>query len=272
MYEAVHARPDGDSTVARQALTAAEYGFEGLVVRNHGDSPATYDRERIADTYGIDVVDGVEIRTDDRSRAAGFVGSHRDDRTIVIVHGGDVDINRFAVEQPAVDVLAHPMADDGDLDHVMAKAAADNGVRIEVSLRPVLREDGGSRVRALASLRKLRDLLDHYDAPFVVSADPHSHLQLRAPRELRALGTVAGFSPEEIEAGLHEWGRLVERNRARNSAAFVEPGVWHGRPDHLASTDRDDGGDGGRNDDGADSRSNDRDDGGSNGRDDNRTR
>jgi len=38
-YEAVHARPDGDSTVARLAMTASEYGFDGLVVRNHGDAP-----------------------------------------------------------------------------------------------------------------------------------------------------------------------------------------------------------------------------------------
>jgi len=60
MYEAVHVRPDREaneradgnepgntdgSTVARIALTASEYGFEGIVVRNHGDSPASYDRE-----------------------------------------------------------------------------------------------------------------------------------------------------------------------------------------------------------------------------------
>ena len=38
MYEAVHARPDGEATVARLARTAADYGYEGVVVRNHGDA------------------------------------------------------------------------------------------------------------------------------------------------------------------------------------------------------------------------------------------
>lgn len=225
MYEAAHAQPDGDSTVARMALTAAEYGFDGLVIRNHGDALAEYDRVAIAETYGIDVVRGVEVRASDRSRASGFIGNHRDDKTIVIVHGGDTDLNRFAVEQPAVDVLAHPLAGEGDVDHVMVKTAAENGVHIEWSLRSVLRAEGGRRVEALRELRKLRDLIVDRSAPYVVSADPSSHLQLRAPRELKAVGESIGYSGSWIETGLSAWRALASRNRERASETFVEPGV-----------------------------------------------
>lgn len=226
MYEAVHAHPDGESTVARFALSASRYGYEGIVVRNHGDTPASYDPAAIREAYDIDVVPAVEIRTDDPSRASGFVGSHREDQTIVVVHGGDPDINRFAVEQTAVDVLAHPMAGDGDVNHVLAETAARNGVRLECSLGPVLGRQGGTRVQALADLRKLREIIEAVDAPYVVSADPSSHLQIRAPRALKALGETIGFAPERIERGLLEWGTLAQRNRARQSEAFVEPGVW----------------------------------------------
>jgi len=226
MYEAVHARPDGESTVARQALTAADYGFDGIVVRNHGDQQASFDADAIADEYGIDVVSGVEVRAEDPSRASGYVGNHRSERALVVVHGGDRQMNRFAVEQPAVDVLAHPMRGDGDFNHVLAKAAAENGVRVEFALGPVLRNDGGSRVRAIQDLRKLRELVADADAPFVVSADPQSHLELRAPRELAAVGETIGFDADQIREGLTEWGRLAERNRSRHSDAFVEPGVW----------------------------------------------
>ncbi|CCQ34770.1 ribonuclease P-MRP protein subunit RPP1 [Halorhabdus tiamatea SARL4B] len=225
MYEAAHAQPEGESTVARLALTAAEYGYDGLVVRNHGDASPEYDRADLAETYGIDLVDGVEIRTDDPSRASGFVGNHRDRRTIVAVHGGSVELNRFAVEQPAVDVLAHPLSDDGDVNHVIAKTAAENGVHLEWSLREVLRADGGARVEAIRGLRKLRELIEQYDAPYVVSADATSHLQLRAPREVGALGAVLDCSPEWIEAGLSAWGAIADRNRTRTSDRFVEPGV-----------------------------------------------
>ena len=229
MYEGVYARPDGTSTVARVAKTAAEYGYEGVVVRNHSTVRATFDADRIGETYGIDVVDGVEIRAKRPQEASGSVGNFRNSHTIVLVHGGDGAINRFAVEQPKVDVLAHPMAGTGDVNHVLAKAAADNGVRLEFDFGPVLRERGGRRVRAIGSLRKLREIVDYYDAPYVVSANAASHLELRAPRELRALGEQLGFSAAWIEEGLREWGQLAARNRRVDSDSFIEPGVERGR-------------------------------------------
>jgi len=225
MYEAVQARPDGESTVSRLARTAADCGFEGIIVRNHGDSDHDTDLDRIRAACEVDVVDGVEVRAEDPSRASGFVGNYRDDRTIVCVHGGTERLNRFAVEQPVVDVLAHPMVDDGDFNHVLAKAAVENGVRVEFDLSRVLRAEGGRRVRAIRGLRKLRDLVTAYDVPFVVTAGSDSHLQLRAPRELVAVGEVVGFTGDEIERGLTEWQRLADRNRERKSESLVEPGV-----------------------------------------------
>ncbi|WP_324661739.1 RNase P subunit p30 family protein [Haloarcula sediminis] len=226
MYEAVHARPDGPSTVARQARTAAEYGFDGIVVRNHGDEGSPDDLTAVRDGVDIDVVYGIEVRADDPSQASGLVGNYRSKRTVVVVHGGDSAVNRFAVENDAVDVLAHPMAGDGDFNHVLAKAAADNGVRVEFNLHPVIHGEGGSRVRRLRGLRKLRELVADADAPYVVSADPRSHLELRAPRELSALGGAIGFDADAIRNGLAEWERLAARNRDRRAESFVEPGVW----------------------------------------------
>ncbi len=222
MYEGVHAHPDGEATVARLAATAADYGYDGVVVRNHGDAQAEYDPQAVADAYGLDVVTGIEIRTDDAGRASGLVGNYRSKRDVVCVHGGA--LNRFAVERSKVDVLAHPMA-DGDVNHVLAKAAAGNGVHLEFDFGRVLRADGGPRVRAIQGLRKLRELVEQYDVPFVVSADPASHLELRAPRELYAVGDVVGFDRETVEAGLAAWGEIAARNRNRRAETFIEPGV-----------------------------------------------
>ena len=244
MYEAVHARPDGESTVARMAATAADCGFAGVVVRNHGGERADYDADAIAERYGVDVVDGVEIRATDPSRVGGYLGSHRPDRTVVLVHGGDPDVNRFAVENDRVDVLAHPMAGGGDVNHVIAEAAAEHGVALEVNLSGVLRASGGRRARAIAGLRKLRELIEHAGAPFVVSADARSHLQVRAPRELVAVAGVAGFDRAAIETGLAEWERIAGRNRERLSEAHVEAGVWRqGDGDDAGGSDGGSGGD-----------------------------
>lgn len=229
MYEGVHVFPDGETTVARYALTAQEYGFDGIVVRAHESSRTAYDRDAIRERYGVDVVEGIEIDVEDPERASGYLGNYRPDYTVVAVTGGSVSMNRFAVEQPKVDVLADPMAGDGDINHVMAKAAVEHGVRIEYNLGPVLRTSGGSRVQYLSDLRKLRELIDQFEVPYVVTANPKSHRQLRTARELRALGEVLGIDEEWIEAGLDEWHRLADRNRTRQSESFIEPGVRRGR-------------------------------------------
>ncbi|WP_074876142.1 MULTISPECIES: RNase P subunit p30 family protein [Halolamina] len=224
----MYAHPEGDATVGRQVKTAAEYGFEGVLVRTGG---AEYDPGTLADRYGVDVVRGVEIDAEDPQGASGAVGTHRSECTVVLVRGGTDALNRFAVEQDRVDVLARPFDGEGDVNHVLVKAAVDHDVRIEFDLGAVLRDDGGTRVRRLRKLRKLRELVDYFDAPYVVSATAASHLRLRAPRDLAAVGEQIGFGADAVREGLAEWGRLAARNRERLSESFISPGVQRGRDD-----------------------------------------
>jgi len=225
-YEAVYAHPEGDATAARQAKTAAEYGFDGVVVRTR---EAEYDPGALAERHGIDVVRGIEIDAADPQEASGAVGNFRSDCTLLLVRGGTDAVNRFAVEQDRIDVLTRPFDDGGDVNHVLVKEAIDHDVRIEFDLGPVLRDDGGTRVRRLRKLRKLRELVEDFDAPFVVSAAPESHLRLRAPRALAAVGERIGLGAEAVREGLTEWGRLAARNRERLSDSFISPGVRKGR-------------------------------------------
>lgn len=216
-YEAVES---GETTADRHALTAARHGYDGLVVRTRTDGLAA-----IGDRRSLDVARGIEIRTDDPASASGAVGNHRPDCEVLLVRGGSPELNRFAVESPRVDVLAAPFSGTGDVNHVVCNRAAANGVRIELNLGPVLRAAGGNRVQAVSKLRKLRELLADANAPFVVSARPASHLELRGPHELAAVGRQLGFPPAAIHAGLREWGYIVRRTRWRRSESFISPGV-----------------------------------------------
>lgn len=225
MYEAVRARPAGPSTAARLAHTAADYGFAGIVIANPADASGEFDAAALRQATGVDVVEGVELTPDDPSEAAGALGRHRSASTVLCLRGGSRAMNDYAVRRDRVDVLTRPMAGDGDLDHVTVRTAADHGVRLAVDLGQVLRRTGDGRSTAIARLRKLRELLEDADAPYVLTASAGSHLELRSPRDLAAAATVAGFDREAVERGLAEWGHLAERNRARQSDAFVEPGV-----------------------------------------------
>jgi len=225
-YESVTAYPDGSSTVSRYAKTAASYGYDGLVVRTR---EADYDPNAISEAYGVDIVSGIEVIAETPDSIAGSVGNFREACTLLLVRGGTNARNRYAVETDRVDVLTRPMDGDGDFNHVLARAANTHGVRVEFDFGPVLRQTGGNRVQALRGLRKLRELVEYYETPYVVSASPTTHLWLRAPRELVAVGEQIGFSASQITEGLAEWGRLADRNRQRADESFIEPGVRRGR-------------------------------------------
>lgn len=231
MYEAVRVAADGPTTTARFAATAADAGFDGVVVANRHDERASYDREAIESAYGIDVVDAIEVWTHDKSVASGAIGSLRPQTTLLLVRGGTPTMNRYVAESPAVDVLRAPMAGDGDVNHVIVRTAAENGVRIEVNLGRVLRLEGGPRVQALRGLRKLRELLEAFDAPYVVTGDPADHLEVRAARELLAVGEAVGFDADWLAVGLGEWRRLAATNREKRSDRYVGEGVRKGRYD-----------------------------------------
>lgn len=224
MYETAYPYPDGDATAARHAQTAARYGYDGLVVRTDIDESLT----AIRDQYGIDIVDGVEIDVDRPEEAGRIVGDVRQESELVSVLGGSDRLNRFAVEQDRVDVLSRPM-DGGDFNHVLAKKAAVHGTRVEFDFGPLLRSSGGRRVRALGSLRKLRELVTNSETPYVVTASSRSHFHLRAPREIVAVGKQAGFEAEWLRDGLAEWGEIAAQNRRRLSGDFIAPGTKRGR-------------------------------------------
>jgi len=221
MYEAVHAHPDGDATVARHAATAERYGYEGIVVRTREAlDPASKSSEHadeataLRDEYGIDVVDAVEIDADNATSASGAVGNYRSDRTVVCVVGGDDGLNRFAVEEPRVDVLVRPMG-GGDFNHVLAKAARDNGVHVEFDLGPLFRATGrkaSPRAGGPPEAPRDRDLLRHAARgqcePAVAPRPPRAARGRRRRRGGRVRRRVG-------QRGLRAWGEIATRNRER---------------------------------------------------------
>ena len=79
----------------------------------------------------------------------------RDRADIIIVSGGNPKINRAAVENPRVDILAHPERGrkDSGLDNVMVKLATENGVAIELNFKFVLHSYKKIRYHLLAHMK-----------------------------------------------------------------------------------------------------------------------
>lgn len=193
MYELVRCHPESRSTASRVAVTAERAGFDGVVLRNpySGGTPPEYEVAG-EDELDVDVVRGVEVRTDSVQEMHGYVGNLASKYDVVCVRGGDEDVERAAADSEDVDLVAAPQ----EFDHVTVREAAENDVALEIDLGPVLRETGGRRVSAIQDIELLTRLAEKHDASLVVSGSPDDHLEVRGRRELRAVAAAVGVSEE----------------------------------------------------------------------------
>jgi ribonuclease P/MRP protein subunit RPP1 len=240
MYEAVRPYPAGETTTARFAREAAAMGYDGLVVRRSPDAdtgddfPGSASGPSAGDVPSIDIVPALEIDTSDRDRLARLVREHRETTPLLIARTTSTAATRFVAERERIDAVRP--TPDAVPDHATIGTAAAHGVRIAVDLGPVRRDDGGSRVRSLSALRTLVTDLRDREAPHVVTGSPDSHLALRAPRDLAALGTALDVPGDWLRDGLAEWGRIAARNLERAAPPAGEPGVRLATPESGSGT------------------------------------
>ena len=229
MFEAVRTTPMGNSTLSRMAATASDYGFGGIVSLSPLDDVSNSNLQTISDTFNIEVFSGIELSEKNQSTLSGHISKNRNKTPLLCIRGGDPSLNLFASKQKNLDVLCHPLGGQKTINHVMVKEAKRNNVRIELNFSELLRESGKNRIKFLNHLKKQWNLLSAYDAPFVVSSDPASHLDLRSPRELMAVGSLIGMEPEDVEAGLLEWGNILSKNLDNLSGKYADLGVKRGK-------------------------------------------
>jgi len=193
----VHAIPDGDNTVEQLATLAMYFGYSGIVIANHSDK-LPQSPPLLISTNGFEIFRGIELIEENPSKLNSLIGKFRKSVDVLIVHGGSEAINKVSLENPRVDILNHPSFDKSSgLNQVLAKAAAENGVAIGLTLRPFLHSRGSRRISLLSALRANLDLARKYDVSLVLSSSAMSCFDLRSPMETLAMAEICGLEEEE---------------------------------------------------------------------------
>ncbi|MDI9437467.1 MAG: RNase P subunit p30 family protein [Euryarchaeota archaeon] len=193
-------------------IDAWKMGYQGLVlVRSSEESPSNLKgskklliNNKNSDTHGTDLsskistFEGVEIRAKNPEDLKRKIQKFRMRTDVLLVHGGDLKVNRAAVEDPRVDVLAHPYRGrrDSGFNHVLAKKAAENNVAVEINIGYLLRNRNHRRQKVLAQFRELVKLKSKFHFPMVITTGARSLYDLRSPLDLMALSKCFGMDKE----------------------------------------------------------------------------
>ncbi len=220
----VHAIPDGDNTVEQLATLAMYFGYSGIVIANHSDK-LPQSPPLLISTNGFEIFRGIELIEENPSKLNSLIGKFRKSVDVLIVHGGSEAINKVSLENPRVDILNHPSFDKSSgLNQVLAKAAAENGVAIGLTLRPFLHSRGSRRISLLSALRANLDLARKYDVSLVLSSSAMSCFDLRSPMETLAMAEICGLEEEEaLEAMCTVPEKIILRKH--NISGHIREGI-----------------------------------------------
>lgn len=143
----------------------------------------------------IDIVNCVMIKPKNAGELVELAGKVREKCEVLMVHGGDYDINRAACENSMIDVLCHPELGrhDSGIDHICAKAAGDNDVAIEINFREILESSRKGRAYVLSAMKRNIKLAQKYDFDIVTASGAVSKWDMRSGRELAAVANVLGL-------------------------------------------------------------------------------
>jgi len=219
---------DGESTVAELIESAERFGFSGIVICDKPENLRQLKEMIEIAKPKIEVYAGVKIEAKDANEMRNVVNRVREDATIVIVSGGNYEINRAACENPKVDILAHPEKGriEGGLDDVCINMAAKNNVAIEVNFRELLYTYRRNRAYNLTHIAKNIELCKELGASMVICSGAKGKWDMRDPRELIAMGNVLGMELDKAFAAASTVPQLIiERNKAKLEGRMVTEGV-----------------------------------------------
>lgn len=220
----------GESSLEELASTAKELGYAGICFavyyqdrRQMGIIQAEIDR--VKKIVGIEILLGFEVRN---AKELSMLRNRRKEFDLLLVRGGDLNLNRKACETPEVDILTHPEFErnDSGLNHIMLKLAAKNNVAVEVNFREILTATGKTRSRVLASMTKNIKLAQKYKTPIILCSGAISHWNIRSPFCLISMAVQLGMELKEAKEAISKVPeniiRQVEKRRSEN---WIRPGV-----------------------------------------------
>ena len=157
---------------------------------------------------------GIEINVKGKSELKNALAKSRN-FDYVVIHGGDEHINRIAVSDKRVDILAHPEMGrkDPGVDPFVAKEAKKNGVAIEVNLRNLILTGGNRRVNALKNVARTLKLSRKYGFDIIVTSGAKSRFELRSGDGVFQLLKLLGFEETEAEAVMVSVPRGILENK-----------------------------------------------------------
>lgn len=222
---------EGENSIEEMVRIAEKLGYSGIAICDTYQGKEKIDELKKAikevETE-IGVYLGVDIKAKDVNELKEIISKVREKVLVVVVSGGNYNINRAACEDSRVDILAHPESGriDSGLDQVCLEASARNNVRIQINFREILYSFRRPRSYILNHITKNIRLADHFRTPVIICSGAQSTWDMRSPRELVSIANVLGLDLGKAFQGVTSVPQqIIENNKKVLEGEKITEGV-----------------------------------------------
>jgi len=221
---------EGESSIEQLAAMAKELGYSGICFSEYYKNENQikklyYEIEKVKQKVGIEIFLGFEARS---PKELMLLKERRRRFDVLLVHGGDLRLNREAVETPEVDILTHPEfgRQDSGLNHVLMKLARKNNVAVEINFRNILIESKSSRSKLLARMQNNARLAKKFHAPVILCSGAVSHHEMRDPHVIVSMAEQLGLDLDKAKESLSKIPeKILQQAKERKGERWISPGV-----------------------------------------------
>lgn len=209
------------------AIEASKYGWEHINFSyNQNEFKDALEiknelSESLNDIINFDYT--LEIKSNNVNEIKKFARKFRNKSLCISVRGGDLKVNRAAVENIQIDVLSRPYLRrfDSGINHILAKEALRNNVAVELCFKDVLKSYLAPRSKVISNFKDVYTLYRKFGFPLVLSSGAESIFDIRTTHDFISFFTQTGLTSGEVDKSFLTACNILEFNRNRDKMIFA---------------------------------------------------
>lgn len=161
----------------------------------------------------------LEIKSNNVDEIRKLTNKFRNKSSCISVVGGDLKVNRAALENIKIDVLSRPYLKrfDSGINHVLSREAVKNNVAIELCFKDILRSYLSHRSKVISNLKDIYTLYRKFDFPLILSSRAETVFDIRTTHDFAAVFKQTGLSDDEIAKSFITSSKILEFNDNRDN-------------------------------------------------------
>lgn len=146
---------------------------------------------------------------------------------ILLVRGGNLKLNREAVQNVFSDFLINPFENREDIgiNHIFAKKAALNNVGIVIDFSSLKFKNLYEENKEYQKILEISKLCRKYKVPFFIASFSKEKFDVKDFKFFESIEYVFGFEEKEIKENWKRIENILEENRKKRSEKWIMPGV-----------------------------------------------